>query len=332
MGPSPTLVHTGLRTSASAGWWVSVGRALATVAGTPALWLLGALGFLLRGGIVLLVVPVLVLPSPVAVRLLIGDNLGSAGLSPAFYLLVAVGAAALVALVLAGLLVAAYVEIASFERFMVARQVTDGAQPATARLDGGARQRLVTGLFTVQLLALSGLVAAAIPLVAGAVQVTYAELLRPSQVGGGLYERVLGQLGGPLTLLLGVLLLVELVSAVASRRLLRGAFANGGGPSPLRAVVGGLGSPLRRPLSTLGTALIGWAISLGLLLPVLWAIGLAWQVTRAALLEPQALSGAGLAGAVLAVIVLCAVWLGGLALAGLAAALRAGLWSVEELR
>jgi hypothetical protein len=278
---------------------------------------------------VLLTVPVLVLPSPVAVRLLIGDNLGSAGFTPAFYGLVAFGAAVLVGLVLAGLMVAAYVELAAFERFLGASH-DDAARPR--RLAATERRQVVTGLLTVQLFALSALVAAAIPLVAGAVQATYDELLRPSQATGSLYERVLGQLGGPLILLLAVLVLVEVASAVASRRLLRGAFGPSVGPSPLTALLVGLGRPVVRPLSTLGTALLGWSITLGLLVPVVWAMGLAWQVTRSALLEPQALTGDGVGAAALAVVVLCAIWLGGIAVAGLAAALRASLWSAEELR
>jgi hypothetical protein len=330
MAPSATLVHTGLRTSTHVGWRAGVGQALATVTTTPSLWLLGALGFLLRGGIVLLTVPVLILPSPVAVRLLIGENLGSAGFTPAFYGLMALGAAVLVGLVLAGLLVAAYVELAAFERFLAARQ--EGEARPVPRLDASQRRQAVTGLLTVQLFALSALVAAAIPLVAGAAQVTYDELLRPSQATGSLYERVLGQLGAPLILLLAVLVLVEVASAVASRRLLRGAFGLTVGPSPLTALLVGLGRPVVRPLSTVGTALLGWSITLALLVPVVWAIGLAWQVTRSALLDPQALTGAGVGAAALAVVVLCAIWLGGIAVAGVAAALRAGLWSAEELR
>ncbi|HEY7600015.1 MAG TPA: hypothetical protein VH741_08815, partial [Candidatus Limnocylindrales bacterium] len=186
MGPSPAIVHAGLRTAAHAGWRTAAVEAVARVLATPSLWLLGALAFLLRGGIVLLTAPVLVLPSPVALRLLIGDNLTSSGFAPGFYALVGAGAATLTGLVLLGLWLACYAELVSFETFN--RRFCRSA---------AERRGLASAVFVIDLVALFALVGAALPLVAGAVDATYVEITRPS-TGGGLYERVLGQLGGPL--------------------------------------------------------------------------------------------------------------------------------------
>ena len=286
---------------------------------TPALWLLGALGFLVRGGILVLIVPVLVLPSPVALRLLVGENLTSTGFTPGFYAIVALAAAVLVAAVLIGLLAAAHAEVAAFARF-------------TSDEPAGGRRPLATAVFIVQLVALCVLVAAALPLVSGAIDATHAELLRPS-LGGGLYERVMAQLGAEIYLLLAVLVVVEAASAVATRRLLAGGFGRASAiGSPLSALLDGLGRPLLRPLTTIGTALTGWLVTIGLVLPALWAVGLAWQSTRGALLATPLSGGGEEVGALLAVLVLCAAWLAALALAGLAAAVRAALWTTEELR
>jgi hypothetical protein len=145
---------------------------------------------------------------------------------------------------------------------------------------------------------------------------------------------VLGQLGGPLFLLLAVLVVVEAASATAKRRLLRGALGADAPIPALTALLVGLGRPLARPLSTLGTAALGWLTSAIVLLPALWAVGLAWQAVRAALLDPQRLAagGADTGLAALAVLALCAAWLAALALAGVSSAIRAGLWSAEEAR
>jgi hypothetical protein len=331
MGPSATLVHAGLRTGQHAGWRGGIGQALAIVATTPALWLLGALGFLLRGGIVVLALPMLALPSPVAVRLLIGDNLGSAGFTPSFFLLVGVLATGIVALVMASLLVAAVADLAAFERFLVARHDAGADHPPARALAPTDRRRLVTGMFTIQLLAVCALLAAALPLVADGITVTYAELVRPSQ-SGELYGRVLGQLGGQLLLVLIVLVPVEAAAALAARRLLRGGFGLARETTPPTALLVGLGRLVLRPLSTWATALLGWVIAIGVLAAVVWAIGLVWQAARAALLDTAVAGAVGVGGAVLAVIMLCAVWLGGVAVCGAVGALRAGLWTAEDVR
>jgi hypothetical protein len=183
----------------------------------------------------------------------------------------------------------------------------------------------------VQLIALSALVAAGIPLAAGAASVVYRELLRPS-LDGSLYGRVLGQLGSELFVLLAVLVVVEAASAVATRRLLAGAFGAGGVRSPLTAILVGLGRPARRPLTTLSTAVLGWLVTIALLLPALWAVGVAWDATRSALLGGQPGAVAGGIGGLIAVLTLVGAWLGALALGGVASAVRAALWTTEERR
>jgi hypothetical protein len=319
MGPSPALATARLRTPARPGWRAGVAQSVTAVGQVPSLLLLGALGFMVRGGALLLALPILVLPTPVTLRLLIGDNLGSSGFTAGFYLLVVAAAAVLVGLVVACLAIAAHVEVSAFER------LAGRARPVH-------RGQAARGVFAIELIALATLVAAALPLVAGAASVTHAELVRPT-LGAPLYDRVLAQLGAPLYFLLAVLVVVEAASAVAIRRYLASDSAlRAPGVSPLTAVLIGLGRPVLRPLTTLGTALLGWLVSLLLLVPALWTVGVAWEAVRAALLGPLPISGGEEVGALIAVLLLCGAWLAALAAAGLASAVRAALWTSEELR
>ncbi|CAN5688885.1 hypothetical protein BH23CHL7_BH23CHL7_13750 [soil metagenome] len=344
MGSSPTtLVAPGLRTAARTGWRGSVAGALHVVASQPALWLLGALGFLVRGGAILLTLAILVLPSPVSVRLMLGSYLGSFGLTPEFWLALAVGLALLGAGVVLALVVSAAVEIAAFERFVAAEPAPLSDAPVASRLTPAARRRLLAALVGVQLVGVALLAAAAVPIVVTAVGATYEELVRPSLAGGALYGRVLSKLGEPLFGWLVVLVVVEMVGAAASRRLLARSLglAGGGAGAGLErwrsvfvavpvAIGAGLMRPIRRPLSTLPTALLGWLATFAVLAPLGWLLALAWEATRV-----QYLGGASLVavpGLLLVAALLCVVWLGGVAMAGFASAVRCALWTSEELR
>ena len=57
---SHVLVAPGLRTAAHPGWRAGVSTAVSAVARQPSLWLLGIVGFCLRGGILVLILPIIV--------------------------------------------------------------------------------------------------------------------------------------------------------------------------------------------------------------------------------------------------------------------------------
>ena len=270
MGPSQILVAPGLRTSAGPGWRAGVAAALSVVAERPSLWLLGALGYLLRGGAVLLTLAILTLPSPISIRLMLGGYLGSYGFTHDFYIAVAAGLALLLCLVAAAMVTSAVADIVAFERFLRAPSARSalGAQPVRPSAVG--RRRLIGGMVIVQLVGFLVLVAAAVPLVVMAGQVTYEELMRPNLAGGALYQRVLAQLGLPLFALLVALVVVEMVSAIACRRLMCHAYGLAGSSaadparsrgmtmSALAAIGHGVRRPFVRPLSTVSTTLLGW--------------------------------------------------------------------------
>ena len=328
MGPSRAVVVGGLRTLPRSAWRSGVDAAVAVVITQPVLWLTGALGFLLRGGIFVLIAAVIVLPTPIEVRSFLGEGLGSAGFSPALIqTAVGVGAVAL-SLVMVGLFVLGWIELSAYER-IVADHELDGQREGRrlVRLNGRARRRLLIDLFAVQWAAFSFVALAAVPLVLSAFDVTYREILRPTG-GEALYLRVVGNLGQPLFMLTAAVVIVEILAATASRSLLARRLLERTVPEQ-REPRESLGRVLAAGLRTLLTALLGWSVTLALVVPALWALSLVWQQVRTTLLLPTT-PDAGTAGLVVAGL-LAAAWLAGIVLAGFASALRSALWSVESL-
>jgi len=334
---SRILVAPGLRTLADRGWRARLNSALAAVSRQPQLWLLGMVGFLLRGGALILLVPIVVLPTQVEARLLIGDYLGSTGFTSGFWILIAVAALSALALSVALLAVLARIELSAFEMLIEDPATADQHAFAPARPSAHARRRLLLRLFAIQLVTLVALAVAAAPLVLAAGQKAFDEIVRPSS-SSSIYARVLSGIGEPLFLFLFGLVLVELVSALASRELLvrqAGWRANlAGRRSWLAPAIGAaVVRPLRSPLRTFATAALGWAATVAVLIPAFWAISIAWQAVRAAFLTSVGFSDAReVLGMVLVALALSGAFVLAVALAGFASALRAALWSVERLR
>ena len=280
-----------------------VGTAFDIVAGQPQLWLLGSAAFMLRGGVLLLLLPLIIVPTPVEIRLLVGGNLGSAGFSPALVVGV-LGFAVVATLVLMAMLYAvAWLEVWSFQR------VAPGPLGSAV-----SERRIAARVFSVQAAALSALALAALPLALGAIDVAYGEIVRPTG-SGPLYDRIIGGVQGPLIFLGAALVIIEAVSAVASRRILARDFGV--------AVTGG--GRRWRPL----VAVLGWSVTLAVLVPSLWALNLVWQSVKAGLAGFGAPVFATVAPAILG---LAVVWVVTVVLTGFASALRGALWTVQELR
>ncbi len=321
------LVAPGLRTLARPGWRAGLTTALAAVTGQPHLWLLGMVGFLLRGGVLLLALPIVVLPTQVEARLLLGNYLGSTGFTSGFWVLLAAAAVFAAVLSVVVLLVLARTELCAFERL---------ASEPTA-LSGVARNRLFLRLFGIQVLAFVALLASAAPLASAAGQTAFAEIVRPSS-SSSIYDRVLGGIGDPLFLFLVCLVLIEMVSALSTRELLARARGWRGHSRQRRlwllpAVGSALARPIVSPLRTLGTAALGWVATAAVLLPAFWALSIAWQAVRGAFLTSVGFSdGAEVLGMALVALAMSAAFILAIALAGFASALRGALWSVDRLR
>ena len=85
VGSSNVLVAPGVRTEVASGWRADVATIVGTIRAHPQTLVLGMIGFALRGGIIFLTVPIIVLPTSVEVRLLLGSGLGPSGLTSDFY-------------------------------------------------------------------------------------------------------------------------------------------------------------------------------------------------------------------------------------------------------
>lgn len=340
VGSSRTLLAPGVRTLARRSWRDSVTTALAVVVSSPWLWLLGAIGFAVRGGIFLLALLIIVLPTPVDVRQLLGENLASSGLAPAFFaLLVPLAAAALIA-VAGALLVAAWVELAAFKRFVgdAERGTEAHAEPAEVAAGAAGRGGLMVRLFLVQLAAVVLLALAAVPLALSVYDATTQELLRPTPGGEVLYIRVISAVREPLFFLLIAIVVIDMITASASRHILARHFGVGVAPgwatrsraAALRAAVGRL---LRRGLRLLATSALAWLLSAVVLAPVAWALDVAWDATRGAYLGQRAeLDPQALAWLAVITVVFAAMWGAAVLAAGFVSAVRAGLWTAESLR
>jgi hypothetical protein len=320
---SRILAAPGLRTLPRTGWRSGVLTAWTVVARDPHLWLLGALGFSLRGGIVVLLLPILAIPTQVEVRLLIGDYLGTTGFTSSFWMLIAGFSAGAALLTVAILLALARLELGSFERIIANDEVQADTELAATSVAGNRRRGIFAKLFVVQVLAFVALIACVAPVASLTVRSAYAELTLPSS-SAPIYERVAGTVAEPLFFLLVAIVIVEMLSALATREVLARAYGR-------RRVRRSLA--WHAPLRVIGTSLVSWTATLTAVLPALWALSAAWTATRAAFLSSVSLSDLGddtaMAAAALA---LSAAFILGLFLAGVASSFRSALWSVARLR
>ena len=272
---------------------------------------------MLRGGIVVLLLPIVVLPTQVEVRLMIGGNLGSSGFSPAFY--VGIGAATIF---LTGLVLAVLYALVRIELATHARVTGDTDFEPPARSDPGARMR---DLFVVEALTTMALLLAVVPLAAGLGQWVYQEIIFPSSTAL-LYDRVLAHLWSPIAIFAVALPIIDSISAVWVRGLLSG-------KSVGSAFVGSIGAIVRRPFWFFATALLAW---LALILAVAgteWALTVAWQATRAAFLATTSISDMLTEIApILVAVLLAGVFVCGLAICGYVAGFRNALWTVTGTR
>jgi hypothetical protein len=264
-------------------------------------WLFGAAAFMLRGGIFVLLAPLIVVPSPVEIRLMIGGNLGTTGFSPALLVAILAFAIAMTLLLMLVLYAISWLELWSFQR--VART------PLAAGVD---ERKVVSRVFSIQAGGLSALALATIPLAISAINVSYRELVSPTGTGP-LYDRIVSGVQGPLLLLVAAIVIVEAVSAVLSRRVLAQEFR-----------IAPAGGRRWRPL----VAAVGWLVTLGALLPSLWALNLAATSVK------QTLAGfesPDLAAVAVALLGLGLAWALAIVLTGFSSALRGALWTVQEL-
>ena len=295
---------------------------------TPALWSVGLVGFLARGGVVVVLLPMLAVPSPVSLSVLIGPDLVDAnGLSArvAALLVLAGGLAALA--VAGGLVLAALADIAAFAGGLSAAGV------ATPSLATRPTVRLVAELLALQLVAAVPLLVALVPTVTAMAGVVRQEILLPSDQTVPLWWRVIeGSWPWPAVVGATALLSTHIYSVVGRELLARrmGLLPTMARLTAMRRALTAAGPLLRRPGRTLSASVAAWV--LGVLATVLAAalIDAGWTLAQMAYLSPAA--GAPLpqaaavwATAAAATVVLVGLLAAALALLGATAALRSAL-------
>lgn len=293
--------------------------------GRPDLWPLALVAFLVRGGLVPFVLPIVVLPSTVGVATFVGPTLVTAeGLTPQAVALAIGLAAALAAWYLAGGLLAAWSEARTIEaslRDEAGAEVGAGADAA----DGDGHRRLVAStlarILTARTVSFLPLAVAAGWGVSRIVSVGYAELVSPADVSIPFPLRVLREVPDVIAVVLVAWLACEAIGGIAVRRMLLL------GEPLLPSVVFAAVDLVRRPVTSVLTVLVPLAGAALLVAPSLLAAALAWDRVRVALG-----GGESIVLAVVLTFLFVAIWGVGMVLAAAAAAWRNVAWTFEVLR
>lgn len=307
-----------------------VGALLATFAAPPT-WALSLASFLARGGIVLVALPIVVIPTPVGVGNVVGPPLISIAFGTVTsQVAIAAGilSAGLLAWVVIGGWLAALLEAESARIVARDEDVLAVSSPIVRasgeRLAGTGRGR-GRGVEAGRILVARSI--AYLPLVAalawGAtrlVMVAYRELTNPLDVVAPIVVRVLGGAPDAVAAILLTWIAGEIVGALAARRIV---LVGDGIVGALRAAIGSI---VHEPLSTIARWAVPSAVLVVVLAPSMVTAGLTWAAVRAAAAttDPIALFAT--------VLVFVALWLVGLLLVAVACAWRAAVWTVVVAR
>jgi hypothetical protein len=282
----------------------------------PATWLVALAAFLIRGGIIWFLLPIISIPSPVALANTFGPPIVEfmfGGLTLGLVLLAAAGLGVIVLWLVGGGLVAATLELALIRE--VATDEELGAPSTAVGLDPRAWRVLV-----VRLVALVPFVLALVYAVARAVQTTYGELLVPSDTSLPIAWRVARGIPDAIILVAATWMLAEIVGGLAARRVsVPGASIRG---ALLRAVL----QTLRHPIGTSVRYLISTAALVAVIAPTGLAVEAAWSNLTASITSPDA-------GTVpwLAFLAFLALWAGGMVLTGAVCAWRHATWTTAQV-
>ncbi len=287
-------------------------------------------GFLIRGGILVVALPSVVLPSLLGLASTFGVNaLGIDG-RPTPWLIETI--------VIASALAAAWLAIALLAGSIVDVWLIDAARTGDPRILERPQSLPDRGLViemaatrAVFLLPLGAAVILSAPAIYDAV---YGELTLPTNLAEPLLLRVAARVWAQLALVVVIWLVTETVSAIAVRRLVLGDGFD-------RALLGSLGQLARRPRTTLLTLVVTTGISVA----VLFLAGLATAISFGLCLDAARLPAdpsihimlgpvnaspaiAPIAFVVMALI-LALAWVASLGTAGMASAWRSAAWTNE---
>ncbi len=296
--------------------------------GRPAWWLLALAGFLVRGGFVVFLIPIVVLPSPLAVSNVVAPVIVPMALGrivPEVIVLLIAGGAGLFAWLLIGGAIAAATDLALTRDAVVAAADEGIATPpeSVPPIDPERPDRALVGsILAARLIAWLPLAAALAIGLVRIVAVTYEELTGPAEVEIPLALRVALGAAGELAVMAVAWVFGELVGGLASRWIVLDDAPAG----PALAAAGR--DVVRRPASTL----LPWLVTTLMLLIILGgtvgAASVAWSRVNVALANRNP----DVATVAISVLVFVAIWLAALVLGGLFAAIRSSVLTFEHLR
>lgn len=283
--------------------------ALVATLARPEWWAMALAAFLIRGGFVLIVLPIVSVPTAAGIVTTLspaveGLVLGKPSLEGAL-----VGSVVL-ALLLAGLgaaaLAGSWLDLALVREATEDEDVDRGWRPAHASVVQALSIRLAAHLPTLLAVAYSFL---------RLVNVGYAEFTSPSDAGVPIVDRVLVRVPDVVLVVVAAWLVGETVGSLAARRASTGTRASNALVASVRQVVS---------LRGLATLMLTSAVIAGLMLPFTLAASRAWEHLRGYLLD-----GADTVQLGAALVLLVASWVLGLAILGAGLAWRATAWTAE---
>jgi hypothetical protein len=283
----------------------------------PESWVVAVAGFLARGGIVVLTVPILVLPTVADLSSLGGPLIGrfvTGSVDGA--LLAAIGLAVLACTLAVALLLwvggAVDAELIAIASDDLGRVATGGSARGPWSIAGRlALARTLAFLPLVVILALSSI---------AVLSVATDELLRPGDLATPVTLRVIGRLPLLVGVVIAVAALCETLASLATRAIaLDGSTVGGSIGAALRAA-------RRRPRAVVVALLATLAVSVILLVPAILALVASFGGVRTVVMQ-----GGDPAVVIGGAFILVACWLGAMVLAGIAGALRSFAWTCVHL-
>jgi hypothetical protein len=283
----------------------------------PGSWPVALAGFLARGGLILFLLPIVVVPTPAGVANVVAPWLVPfvfGQVSAEAVIVLGMTVAGIAGWIVAGGLVGAWVDV------VLVREASANEELGLGPIATPPRRRVTARAFGVRLLAHAPL---AIALGWGAArigQAGYQELVNPLEVVSPLVVRIVSAVPDAVAAVLVAWLIGEAAGGLAVRHLVLG------GASPGRSVREAYLDLVRYPstLATLGLTTFGLLVTVA---PSVVAAGVGWSWARMMLLGGALPPQAGTA-----IVLFVVLWLGGLALAAGVAAWRSYAWTAEWLR
>ncbi|HET8784637.1 MAG TPA: hypothetical protein VFM38_03320 [Candidatus Limnocylindrales bacterium] len=287
--------------------------ALLAVLERPSTWLLALVGFLVRGGWLVILAPILVLPTPVGLANVIApivEDIAFGRQTSEVISAVVTTSVVLVVWVFVGGLLAAVTEVETV------RQTASVLDRPFAEPSRRAVWRVLGVRFVTLIPLLIGLAWS----VARIVSVAYRELTVPSDVATPITFRILAGAPDAVLVLLVTWLFSEIVGGLATRRVVLA------GRSVRRAASEAVGEARGQLGRCIGLGLVSAVVLLAVIALTGIATGTAWAGLRGALAD------ADTSAATLALLVLfVGLFAGSLVILGLTAAWRSAVWTVVAM-